>query len=98
VALHAGGRRGARAPGPRLVTNSADAAIGHAELGGGLAMVLPYQAAALAAGRLRVVLPGFEPPALPIHLVCPTGRLLPAKVKAFAQQVADTCDWAFMAG
>ena len=40
---------------PRYVTNSADAAIGHAELGGGLAMVLSYQVeAAVRAGRLEV--------------------------------------------
>jgi DNA-binding transcriptional LysR family regulator len=83
---------------PRFVTNSADAAIGHAERGGGLAMVLAYQAAsAIAAGRLRVVLPGFEPPPLPISLVYPTGRLLSAKVKAFAELVAETCDWEFEA-
>ncbi len=84
---------------PRLVTNSADAAIGHAERGGGLTMVLAYQvASAVSAGQLRVVLPGFEPPALPIHLVYPTGRLLSAKVKAFAELVAETCDWEFEAG
>lgn len=83
---------------PRLVTNSADAAIGHAARGGGLTMVLAYQvAAALSAGQLRVVLAGFEPPALPIHLVYPTGRLLSAKVKAFAELVAETCDWEFEA-
>ena len=83
---------------PRLVTNSADAAIGHAERGGGLTMVLAYQvASAVSAGRLRVVLPGFEPPALPIHLVYPTGRLLSAKVKAFSELVAETCDWDFEA-
>lgn len=83
---------------PRLVTNSADAAIGHAERGGGLTMVLAYQvAAAVSAGRLRVVLPGFEPPALPIHLVYPTGRLLSAKVKAFIELVVETCDWEFKA-
>lgn len=43
------------------------------------------------------MLPGFEPPALPIHLVCPTGRLLSAKVKTFAELVAETCDWEFEA-
>lgn len=81
---------------PRLVTNSADAAIGHAERGGGLTMVLAYQvAAAVSAGRLRVVLPGFEPPALPIHVIYPTGRLLSAKVKAFVELVVETCDWEF---
>jgi DNA-binding transcriptional LysR family regulator len=82
---------------PRFATNSADAAIGHAEQGGGLTMVLAYQvAAAVRAGRLRVILPGFEPPPLPIHLLYPSGRLLSAKVRAFAGQVATTCDWEFM--
>ena len=62
---------------PRFVTNSADAALGHAEQGGGLTMVLAYQAVeAVRAGRLRVVLSEFEPPPLPIHLVYPTTRLL----------------------
>lgn len=81
---------------PRFVTNSADAAIGHAELGGGLTMVLAYQVApAVGSGRLRVVLPGFEPPPPPIHLVYPSSRLLSAKVRALADLVAKTCDWEF---
>jgi DNA-binding transcriptional LysR family regulator len=80
----------------RFSTNSNDAAIGHAERGGGLALVLSYQVAdALRAGRLQVVLPGFQPAPVPIHLAYPTHRLLSAKVKAFADQVAATCDWEF---
>lgn len=82
---------------PRYVTNSADAAIGHAELGGGLTMVLAYQVAeAVRAGRLRIVLPELEPPPLPIHVVYPTTRLLSAKVRAFVDQVIATCDWRFV--
>jgi DNA-binding transcriptional LysR family regulator len=81
---------------PRFVTNSADAAIGHAESGGGLTMVLAYQVAPAArSGRLRVVLQSFEPPSVPIQLVYPSSRLLSAKVKAFADLVAKTCDWEF---
>src|SRR5512137_59800 len=80
----------------RFSTNSNDAAIGHAERGGGLALVLSYQVAdALRAGRLQVVLPGFQPAPVPIHLAYPTHRLLSAKVKAFGEQVAATCDWEF---
>src|SRR6476619_6727643 len=46
---------------PRLVTNSADAAIQYAERGGGLTRVLAYQAAdAIRGGRLRIVLQRFE--------------------------------------
>src|SRR6266481_9211109 len=58
---------------PRLSTNSADAAIQHAEQGGGLTRVLAYQAAhAIRGGRLKIVLQKFEQPLLPIHIVYPT--------------------------
>src|SRR5882724_10678235 len=82
---------------PRYVTNSADAAIGHAELGGGLAMVLSYQVeAAIRAGRLEVVLAPFEPPPRPIQIVYPTTRLLSAKVRAFVELATKTCEWTFL--
>ncbi len=81
---------------PRFATNSADAAIQYAEQGGGLTRVMFYQAAAaLAASRLRIVLAEFERPALPIHLVYPTSRLLSAKVRAFIDLVTETADWHF---
>jgi DNA-binding transcriptional LysR family regulator len=81
---------------PRLVTNSADAAIQYAEQDGGLTRVLAYQAAeALKAGRLRIVLAKFEAPPLPIHVVYPTSRLLSAKVRAFIDLVAEISDWHF---
>lgn len=82
---------------PRYVTNSADAAIGHAERGGGLTMVLAYQVVdAVREGRLRVVLPEFEPPPLGIHVVYPGTRLLSAKVRAFVDLIATTCEWQFV--
>jgi|APLak6261679142_1056127.scaffolds.fasta_scaffold00012_132 DNA-binding transcriptional LysR family regulator len=82
---------------PALVTNSADAAIGHAERGGGLTMVLAYQVAdAVRAKRLEVVLDDFEPPPLPIHVLYPSTRLLSAKVRAFVDLIATTCDWQFV--
>jgi len=81
---------------PRFSTNSADAAIQYAERGGGLTRVLAYQAAeAIKAGRLRIVLAEFEPPALPIHIVYPTSRLLSAKVRTFIDLVTDISDWHF---
>lgn len=83
---------------PRLATNSADAAIGHAMRGGGIAMALGYQVAdAVRARKLRVVLAADEPAPLPIHLVYPSTRLLSAKVRAFVEQVIATCDWRFVA-
>lgn len=81
---------------PRFTTDVADAAIWHAEHGGGLTRVLAYQAAdALAAGRLKRVLMRFEPPAVPIHIVYPTSRLLSAKVRVFIDLAAETCRWDF---
>src|SRR6266403_1584546 len=81
---------------PRLITNSADAAIQYAEQGGGLTRVLAYQAAdAIRGGRLRIVLQKFEQPPLPIHIVYPTSRLLSAKVRTFIDLVTDISDWHF---
>ena len=83
-------------PSPRFSSNSADAAIQHAEAGGGLTRVLAYQAAAsLRAGRLNIVLAKFEQPPLPIHIVYPTSRLLSAKVRTFIDLVTEIADWHF---
>ena len=82
---------------PHFVTNSADAAIGHAERGGGLAMLLSYQVVdAVRAGRLEIVLRTFEPPPAPIQILYPSTRLLSAKVRAFIELVTTTCDWRFV--
>jgi DNA-binding transcriptional LysR family regulator len=81
---------------PRFSTNSSDAAVQYAVEGGGLTRVLAYQAAdAVKAGRLKLVLEKFELPALPIHIVYPTSRLLSAKVRAFIDLVTETADWRF---
>jgi len=81
---------------PRFTSNSADAAIQYAEAGGGLTRVLAYQAAAsLKAGRLKTVLEAYAPPALPIHIVYPTSRLLSAKVRTFIDLVTETTHWHF---
>jgi DNA-binding transcriptional LysR family regulator len=83
-------------PAARLTTNSADAAIQHAEAGGGVTRVMAYQAAAsLKAGRLKIVLEKFEMPPLPIHIVYPTSRLLSAKVRTFIDLVTEIADWHF---
>jgi DNA-binding transcriptional LysR family regulator len=80
----------------RYTTNSADSAVWHAAEGGGLAMVLAYQAAdALKENRLRVVLGEFERPALPIQFVYPASRLLSAKVRTFVDLALATCRWEF---
>jgi len=81
---------------PKLLTNSADAAIQYAQAGGGLTRVLAYQAReAIKRGGLKIVLQKFELPAMPIHIVYPTSRLLSAKVRSFIDLVTETCDWRF---
>ena len=81
---------------PRFATNSSDAAIHYAEQGGGLTRVLFYQAAeSLKAGRLKIVLAEFEQPAMPIHIVYPTSRLLSAKVRTFIDLVTEISEWHF---
>lgn len=69
---------------PRLFVNSGEAAIDAAVAGLGLTAVLSYQVTEeIAAGRLQRVLARFEPPPLPIHLVHPAGRHVPARVRLF---------------
>jgi DNA-binding transcriptional LysR family regulator len=73
----------------RLVVSTAEAAIDAAADGLGLTRVLSYQAKApLEDGRLRRVLAAFEPPPVPVSIVYPEGRLLPAKVRAFVDHAA----------
>lgn len=82
---------------PSFVTNSADAAIGHAERGGGLTMALGYQVVdSVRSGKLEVVLPKYEPPPYPIQLVYPASRLPSASLKAFVDMVVSTCSWSFV--
>jgi DNA-binding transcriptional LysR family regulator len=69
---------------PRLVVNSADAAIAAAEAGRGITRALSYQVeAGVRAGRLIVLLQGFAPPALPVSTLYPAGRIASANVAAF---------------
>jgi len=66
---------------------------------GGLGIVraLSYQLQeAVAAGELRVLLQHFEAPPIPVSVVLPTGRMLPARVRALAdllQESAKTKDF-----
>jgi DNA-binding transcriptional LysR family regulator len=74
---------------PRLVVNSAAAAVASAVAGHGITRVMSYQAAsAVAAGRLQILLAQHEPPHSPVNLVLPPGRAQTAKQRAFAGFVA----------
>lgn len=74
---------------PPLEVNDAMAAVASAVEGRGVTCVLSYQADAdLRAGRLIRLLPDFEPPPLPVHLVYPESRLVAAKLRAFVDFAA----------
>lgn len=82
---------------PSYVSNSADAAIWHAAQGGGITMALSYQVADhLRDGRLKLLLPEFEPAPYPVQFVYPSSRLLSLKVRAFLEHTIATRDWNFL--
>ncbi len=73
---------------PVLSTNQIDVAIDACVRGIGCAQFLSYQVEALiAAGKLKRLLPDFEPEPLPIQIVYPHARLLSPNVRAFVDFV-----------
>ena len=69
---------------PKLIVNTAEAAIDAAIEGVGLTQVLSYQIErAVKAGALVTTLRRFEPAPLPVNLVYSSQRRLPLKVRAF---------------
>jgi DNA-binding transcriptional LysR family regulator len=69
---------------PALTVNTAEAAIGSALDGHGVACVLSYQVAAeLENGRLVRLLAAYEPDPVPVHLVHPAGGASVARIRAF---------------
>lgn len=76
---------------PRLWCTTNDSAIAAASQGLGVARALSYQVAEpLREGRLRVLLGGFEPEVLPVHIVYPQGRHAPSRVRRFIEMAAAT--------
>ena len=69
---------------PRLIVNTADAAIDAAKAGLGVVRVLSYQAdSSLEDDSLRLILEDFEPEAIPVSLIHREDRLPQAKVQSF---------------
>lgn len=69
---------------PKLIVNTAEAAIDAAIDGIGLTRVLSYQVEhAIETGALATILKRFEPAPAPISLVYPSQRRLPIKLRAF---------------
>jgi len=72
-------------PGVVSVTG-ADLYTGSAVAGLGLVQVPTYRIASeLAAGQLRIVLPGFPPPPMPVTVMYPQNRQLSSRVRVFSQ-------------
>ena len=68
-----------------FASNHGPSVIEAARGGLGIIVALSYQVQELvAAGELRVVLQRFEPAAIPVNAVLPSGRLQPARVRALA--------------
>ncbi|MCF8167880.1 MAG: LysR family transcriptional regulator, partial [Rhodoferax sp.] len=68
----------------RMITTTNDSALAAAVGGFGVTRLLSYQVAEyLRAGKLKTVLPDFEPNALPVHVVHREGRQAPQRVRAF---------------
>ena len=75
---------------PRLVVNTAEAALDAALAGVGLARVLSYQAdPAVRSGQLVTALMRFAPAAVPVNLVHAAQRLAPLKLRAFLDFAAS---------
>jgi DNA-binding transcriptional LysR family regulator len=81
---------------PRLVVNSVRAALAAAVGGLGVTRLYSYHVAERERdGSLRVVLRDAEPPAVPVHLVAPEGRMSVPKVRAFVDFAAPRLRAAF---
>src|SRR5581483_11802834 len=73
---------------PRLIVNTAEAAIDAAAAGFGITRVLSYQAADPLTDRSLVrLLREAEGGEIPVHLVYPDGRHPPPKLRAFLDAV-----------
>ena len=69
---------------PSFTSTTNDSAIAAAVEGYGITRVLSYQAAPMVAeGKLVTILEKYEGPAVPVNIIHPQGRNLPAKVRAF---------------
>jgi DNA-binding transcriptional LysR family regulator len=69
---------------PRLLVNETEAQLVAVKAGQGITRVLSYQVSEeLEAGSLIRLMRDFEPPALPVHLVAPSGGQKAPKIRAF---------------
>lgn len=75
---------------PRLNVTSNEAAIEVARLGFGITRLMSYQVAPLlASGELDIILPAYELPAIPVHVVHREGRQASVKVRSFVDLMVE---------
>ena len=75
---------------PRLMVNDIDAMLFAITSGRGIGRAFSYQVAPdIASRRLVRLLPAFEPPALPVHVVAPSSRHMPTTVRAFMDHAIE---------
>lgn len=75
---------------PRLVVTTNDAAIEAVQQGLGVSRLMSYQIATqVESGLLQIVLPEYEPPPLPIHILHREGRYKSARVRSFIDMVVE---------
>ena len=75
---------------PRLKVTTNDGALDAALSGFGIARLLSYQVAAeVQAGRLRLLMPEYDPPSYPVHILHREGRHASTRVRAFIDLMAD---------
>ncbi|SNT00001.1 transcriptional regulator, LysR family [Noviherbaspirillum humi] len=79
-------------PAYRMIVDDGEGMVQAARHGAGLTQVPDYMAAEeMARGRLVEVLADFRPPAMPVCVVWPGNRLMPARVRAFIDALAAHC-------
>ncbi len=75
---------------PRLAVTSNDGAISAARAGFGIVRLLSYQVAAdIEDGVLKVLMPQYEPPEYPVHILHRESRHASVKVRAFIDLLAN---------
>jgi DNA-binding transcriptional LysR family regulator len=85
------GRQRAVRLSPRLMVTDIDAMLLAVRAGRGIGRAFSYQVADdLSLKALVRLLPEFEPPALPVHLVVPSARHMPTSVRAFLDHAVRT--------
>lgn len=81
-------------PLPQTRVNDTDGLLAAVKLGLGLCQLPDYvPSAELASGELVELLPACRPEPLPIHLVYPSGRLLPVRVRAAIEALDSLGQW-----